>query len=67
MHDTGNPDKTAVTTVRIPVIKNVNAPRFNNQNYEKTINENAEVGASIVGTTASDQDKVRHKLGSLLD
>ncbi len=58
VHDTGNPDKTAVTTVRIPVIKNVNAPRFNNQNYEKTINENAEVGTSIVGTTASDQDKV---------
>ena len=56
--DTGNPDKTATTAVRIPVTRNVNTPRFNRQNYEATINENAAVGVSILKTEARDNDQV---------
>ena len=57
--DTGNPDKTTTTTVRIPVTRNVNTPRFNRQSYEATINENAAVGMSILKTEARDNDQVR--------
>ncbi len=58
VHDTGNPDKSAITTVRIPVTRNVNTPRFDKQSYEATINENAPVGISILSMKATDQDQV---------
>jgi protocadherin Fat 4 len=57
VHDTGNADKSATTTVRIPVTRNVNAPKFAKPMYEATVNENLEVGLSILQVSATDEDK----------
>ena len=59
VHDTGNPEKVSTSTVRIPVTRNVNSPKFSRGSYEAVINENALVGKSIVQVSATDADKVR--------
>jgi hypothetical protein len=56
--DTGNPDKTATTWVTIPVLRNVNAPKFQRDSYEATVNENIDVGQAIIQTISSDADQV---------
>ena len=56
--DSGNPDKTATTTVTIPIIRNVNAPKFQQDSYEGTINENVDMGTSVIQVAATDADEV---------
>ena len=58
VHDTGNSDKSATTSVRIPVTRNVNSPKFDKQNYKSTINENVNVGHRVLKVSATDADKV---------
>lgn len=58
VYDTGNPEKSATAAVRIPVTRNVNAPKFSKTTYQATINENLEVGISILQVTATDDDRV---------
>ena len=58
VQDTGNPEKSAVTTVRIPVTRNVNSPKFEKQDYKGTVNENVDVGESVLKVSASDADNV---------
>ena len=57
MLDDGNPEKVATAAVTIPVTRNVNAPKFSNSNYENTVNENIDVGLSILKVSATDADQ----------
>ena len=65
VHDSGNPDVSAMTTVQVPVTRNVNAPRFSQETYEMTINENAAVGSALIDVLATDVDGVSvcHRYG----
>ena len=58
VYDSAKPDKRTITTVTIPVLRNVNTPKFQQENYEETINENAPVGRSILTVRAVDEDNV---------
>lgn len=58
VHDSGNPEKSATTTLTIPVVRNVHGPIFEKQNYQAEITENTAVGTSILEVKASDDDQV---------
>ena len=61
-YDSAKPERRTVTTVTIPVRRNVNAPKFvQEENYEATINENADVGKSVLKVSAEDRDQVGKK------
>ena len=60
VHDSGNPEQSATTVVRIPVTRNVNPPAFSQPTYEATINENIDVGLSILQASATDADGVKY-------
>ena len=58
LYDSAKPDNVVETTVTVPVLRNVNTPKFGEDSYENTIFENAEVGDSVLQMSASDMDKV---------
>ena len=58
VHDSGKPEKTATTTVRVPMTRNVNTPKFSKTSYGATFNENIPVGSSILQVAATDADGV---------
>ena len=60
LYDSEKPDNKVETTVTVPVLRNVNTPKFGKDLYENTIYENAEVGMSILQMSATDDDKVTY-------
>ena len=63
--DGGTPPLTAMTLVQVYVNRNLNAPRFENSNYEKEILETQPLGLPFVEVDAMDDDsKVGRSLKS---
>lgn len=66
MYDSAKPDKLTTTTIRVPVLRNVNAPVFKDTSYEAAILENARVGVRILQMATVDMDNVsKHSFSSL--
>ena len=56
--DTIYPDNVGSGTVTINVQRNPNPPQFQGDNYQRTIDEKIELGASVLQLAARDQDGV---------
>lgn len=56
-YESNNPDRKTATTVRIPVLRNANGPKFERSEYERTIEESIQLGESVVQVRARDEDK----------
>ena len=57
-YDSLTPNQRATADVTITVLRNVNSPLFQPDNYQQTIPEDLTVGASILQVTATDADNV---------
>ena len=55
-YDSLTPYQQATADVTITVLRNVNSPQFQPENYQQTIPEELAVGASILQVTATDAD-----------
>ena len=64
-HDRFYPNAKAETRVTINVIRNPNAPRFDQSTYTVTVRESFPVGSLIVNPTAEDRDQVKIKTCNL--
>ena len=58
VYDTTYPDNVGSGTVTITVQRNPNAPQFQGDNYQRTIDEKIGLGASVLQLAARDQDGV---------
>ena len=57
-YDTTYPKNKAVKYVTITVNRNANAPRFERDNYEKTLTANYPLMTEVIKTNATDEDGV---------
>ena len=57
--DNGLPKQFAVTEVVVSVVRNRNRPKFTKNVYEMNIDENIDVGSSLLQVSATDIDGVR--------
>ena len=57
-YDTANTGQKATATVTITVIRNPNAPRFTQSNYDVTINDRYVLGQQVFDLRATDADNV---------
>ncbi len=55
--DGGTPPQSAVTLVYVNVNRNLNAPRFNQGNYQQTVLETQPLGVPFVRVQAQDSDQ----------
>ncbi len=62
--DGGTPPLSAVTLVNVNVNRNLNAPRFENANYQQTVLETQPLGVAFVQVQAKDTDQ---RVSALLD
>ena len=58
VYDTVYPDNVGSGTVTINVQRNPNPPQFQGDNYQRTIDEKIELGASVLQLAARDRDGV---------
>lgn len=58
--DGGSPAQTATTTVKVEMLRNFQAPRFEPRDYRVTILETQGLGVSIVQVNARDDDTKVH-------
>ena len=61
-YDSLTPYQRATADVTISVLRNVNSPLFQPDNYQDTIPEDLEVGSSILKVTATDADNVSYRI-----
>ena len=56
--DDARPQKSALSTFTAHILRNENAPRWNQSEWRKTINDRYKLGQEIVRVAATDKDKV---------
>ena len=60
--DDAEPGRVATVDVTIVVIRNANAPKFLESQYQKTVSQETPLGESIIGVNATDDDGVGIRL-----
>ena len=56
VQDGGNPPQRETGIVTVNMLRNLNAPKFDNENYERTILETLAVGGEVIEIIARDND-----------
>ena len=63
--DDAEPGRVATVDVTIVVIRNANAPKFLENQYQKTMSQDTPLGEAIIGVNATDGDGVGIVLQSI--